>query len=61
MVQSLCKIIKHGLIILFFYQEPGYYEPGKFGIRLETDIEVVKADLEAQPVVRNVFIIKIII
>ena len=26
------------------FLEPGYYEDGKFGIRLETDIEVVKAN-----------------
>ena len=29
--------------------EPGYYETGKFGIRLETDIEVVAADTPVSP------------
>ena len=28
---------------MFQSDEPGYYEPGNFGIRLETDIEVVEA------------------
>lgn len=30
----------------FFLTEPGYYEEGVFGIRLETDIEVVEAKTE---------------
>lgn len=28
-----------------FNTEPGYYEVGKFGIRLETIVEVVKANV----------------
>jgi Xaa-Pro aminopeptidase len=28
---------------MFQSDEPGYYEPGSFGIRLETDLEVVEA------------------
>lgn len=28
-----------------FLKEPGYYETGSFGIRLETDLEVVEADV----------------
>lgn len=35
-------MIKFIVIIL----EPGYYEDGKYGIRLETDIESVKTDTE---------------
>ena len=29
-----------------FSDEPGYYQDGEFGIRLETDLEVVEAETE---------------
>jgi len=34
----------YNLSILFIYSEPGYYEDGKFGVRIENLILVVKAD-----------------
>ncbi len=34
--------------LIFLLIEPGYYEPKNFGIRLETDIEVVRANTEVR-------------
>ena len=31
-------------VVQFFLAEPGYYEEGEFGIRLETIVEVVEAE-----------------
>lgn len=36
--------------------EPGYYEDGKFGIRLETDLEVVEADTAVNYEINQIFL-----
>jgi Xaa-Pro aminopeptidase len=39
----LQKTLITNIIKMRFFLEPGYYQEGQFGIRLETDVEVVRA------------------
>ena len=39
------SLINFHLCNFFLFEEPGYYEKGAFGIRLETDLEVVATNV----------------
>lgn len=42
----LAKIVANGLYCILAMAEPGYYEAGKFGIRIENVVAIVKANTE---------------